>query len=66
MKFVVHQQSFSEWLKTVSPPPVKVSEAKLKELDADRRAELDAANNRTIIDPCKINVFTDPDREGLA
>lgn len=66
MKLVVQNLPFREWLKAVSLPPIKVSQAKLDRMNEAAKAELEAANNRKIIDPCKINVFIDPAKEALS
>lgn len=56
--------SFSEWLADLKPPPIVISKSKLDKMNDAAKAELEAANNRTLIDPTKINVFSDPTREG--
>lgn len=63
MKMIV-QGSFREWLATVSPPPLKISKAKLDRMAKTQEEELRAmTDGRKIIDPCRINQFIDPEKE---
>lgn len=57
--------NFAEWLATVSTcvPPIKISKARLDQMNEKQRAELEALNKRGMIDPRKINQFIDPAKE---
>ncbi len=66
MKIVKTNLGFTEWMKSMTPPPIKLSKTKLQALTEEQRAEHEKTSERRIIDPCRINQFIDPEKEGLA
>lgn len=62
---MVVQGSSLDWMASLSPPPILISQKRLDEMNEKQREELAALDKRAIIDPRKINQFIDLAREGL-
>lgn len=56
------QGSFAEWLRSVSPPPLKIDKGMMTSMSPGL-IEKEERRDRNVIDPRKINQFIDPERE---
>lgn len=56
--------NFTEWLKSMKPPAIKLDKGTMTSMSPELIAK-EERRDRRVIDPRRINQFIDPAREGL-